>query len=139
MRRVVVASATACPAMSGANGRTKWSARPNVEKPSASTVRADASSLSLLEDDPPVKPKRMGRVVMLGSSSHLGGQPGPTVDADHLAVEVGVGDDQLDERGVLVRLPDALRERHVANEELLHLRRGQAWGLERPRGYGAHP
>ena len=31
MRSVVVASATACPAMSGANGRTKWSARPKVE------------------------------------------------------------------------------------------------------------
>ena len=31
IRRVEVASATACPAMSGAKGRTKWSARPKVE------------------------------------------------------------------------------------------------------------
>jgi hypothetical protein len=31
IRSVVVASATAWPAISGAKGRTKWSASPNVE------------------------------------------------------------------------------------------------------------
>src|SRR5690606_16538671 len=69
----------------------------------------------------------------------LGGHADGAVEADGLAVEVAVLDDVLDERCILLRLPQPLRVRHLLSERRLRRlgKPGEHRRLHDPRGDGA--
>ena len=66
-------------------------------------------------------------------------EPGGPVEADHLAVQIRVPDDRLDEPGVLLRPTQSLREHDVFDQRRLHDGRCDPRCEHRAGRDGAHP